>query len=167
MFWLKKFPWLSLVLLFATSCVFGWYISQESLIWSHWLAEQGEGWGWGLKEELYAIILYILSAIVILVITFGLTAPVAIMTFFMGSPLKTDISAMISVLVWSFAVVIVICWLEYFVRFLVLVSAAILARLALQESGYKDWQACLILSLVSICSFSLGILLFTEFGQRS
>lgn len=165
MLWLKtKIPWLSLILLVATYCVFGWYIAQLSVIWSQWLAEQGEGLGWGIKQELYTGILYVLSGGVILLVTFGLTAPVALITFFMGSPLKTDVRAMFSVLAWSFAVVIIVCWLEYFIHFLVLVCSAILARLGLQELNYSNRLIYLILSLISLCSFSLGIFLYVKFG---
>ncbi|WP_013322616.1 hypothetical protein [Gloeothece verrucosa] len=165
MFWLKKFPWLSLILLFTTYSIFGWYVSEFSVAWSHWLAEQGKGLGWGVQEELYSIFLYIFSAIIILLITFGLTAPVAIITFFVGSPLKSDIRAMFSVLAWSFAVVMVVVFLQYFLHLLLLVSAAILARLGLQDAGCNTWQSYLLLSLMSLGSFLVGIWLFTQLGR--
>ncbi|ACK71914.1 conserved hypothetical protein [Gloeothece citriformis PCC 7424] len=165
MYWLKKFPWLSLVLLLATYGVFGWYVEQSKSLWNSWIIEQGRGWGWTIEEDLLGISLYVVSGAVILAITFGLTAPVALLTFFMGSPLKNDVRAMFSVLVWAFAVVIIICWLQFFAHLLLLISAAILGRLALQEWGCKTWQASLIISLLALSSFMVGLFVSSELGR--
>lgn len=162
MFWLKRLPWVSLILLILTYGSFGWYISQTSEAWSVWWIEYGKSLGWDLEETLLVIILYILAAIVILLVTFGLTAPVALLTFFMGSPLKSDLRAMFSVLIWSFAVVVIICWLEYFVHFLLLICSAILARLGLQQLGCNTWQTVIIIILISLVSFILGLFLFRQ-----
>jgi hypothetical protein len=146
--------------MFLTYTVFGWYISRSSISWSHWLSEQGDSWGWLLKEDVVFVMLHILAALAILGITVALTAPVAVISVFFGSWLKSDVKAMMSVLGWSFAVVVMMCWLEYSVRFLVLLSAAVLARFELREAGYNNWQLLAILTIIGVGGFGTGALMF-------
>jgi hypothetical protein len=63
---------------------------------------------------------------------------------------------MVSILFWSFVLVLVICFLENFLRFLILFSASILGRLELQELNYKSYQIILILVTVSFLGFTTG-----------
>jgi hypothetical protein len=70
-------------------------------------------------------------------------------------------------LCWSFAVVLMICWLEYFVRFLVLLCAAMLARLELLEAKYNNWQTFAILAVISGGGFGTGVLMFEYFHRHA
>lgn len=164
MAWLKKFPWLSLGVLLITYSVFGWFVSQAKRELSLWLIEQGQEWGWSLSETLASRIVYILGIDLILLITIALVAPVTLMTILFGSWLKSDIKAMVSILGWSFASVFILCWFDYFVRFLILLSSAILGRLELRIAGYNEWQTFMILTFVCLSGFGLGVFSFTNWS---
>lgn len=160
MAWLIKFPVLSLVVVFATYCIFGWNVGLSASSLAHSLVEQGKTWQWLLDEQTVFLGLHILAGVLVLSITASLIAPVALITIVFGSGFKSDNRAMVSVLLWAFAVVFMICWLQYFVRLLVLLCAATLGKLELQNQGYPQWKVILILMIVCLGGFGLGLLTF-------
>jgi hypothetical protein len=157
MSWLKKFPWLSLLLVLLTYAVFGWFVASESENWRNWLLEQGKSWNWGFEEGAYQIFIHVVATFAIISISLILTAPIAMMTYILGSWMGSDAKAILSILVWSFVFVLMIRWFEYFIRFLVLLSAAILGRLELQTLGYNKWQTFTLLTLLCLLGFALGV----------
>jgi hypothetical protein len=62
------------------------------------------------------------------------------------------------VILGAFFAVLILCWINIFVRILVLISAAALVRLDLQTAGYGDWQAFATIAVVSLTGFSLGVI---------
>jgi hypothetical protein len=161
----KKFPWLSLLLVLLSYAVFGWFVAQASISWSEWIVEQGKEWGWLIEDESAYLIVELLGAGLILLIAIALAAPIALVTIFFGSWLKSETKAWISILGWAFAAVFIIRWITYFIRFLVLICAALLGRLELQSAGYNDWQTFVILALICLGGFSGGVLIFMQLGQ--
>ncbi|ACK65293.1 conserved hypothetical protein [Rippkaea orientalis PCC 8801] len=157
---LIKFPLFSLSLVFITYGVFGWNVGSSATVLTHYLVEQGKTWGWLFQEEGVFLGLHILAGMLVLMITASLAAPVAIMTVIFGSGFKSDNRAMIAVLVWSLAVVLIITWLQYFVRFLVLLCSAILGKLELQNQKYPEWRVLLTLTIICLGGFALGLLAF-------
>jgi hypothetical protein len=157
MSWLAKFPWLSLSLVMLTYGTFGWYIANADSSWGHWLFEQGEAWGWALEEGYFYIGIHLMAILSIAMISLALTAPVTLMTIFLGSWLRSDLKSIISILLWSFAFVLMLRWFGYFVRFMILFSAAILGRLELQRAGYNGWQIFTVLTSLCILGFGLGV----------
>jgi hypothetical protein len=136
MWFIKKLPWASLLLLVFTYGLFGWLISAtDRSIW-----------------------LWVMGASYILLIALALTAPFTLMKTFYTSWLKSDARAFLSVIVGAFVAVLIVTWLEVFVRILVLLSAAALVRLDLQTAGYNEWQCFSILVIISLTGFGLGIL---------
>jgi len=136
MWFIKKLPWASLLLLVFTYGLFGWLISAtDRSIW-----------------------LWLMGASYILLIALALTAPFTLMKTFYTSWLKSDARAFLSVIVGAFVAVLIVTWLEVFVRILVLLSAAALVRLDLQTAGYNEWQCFSILVIISLTGFGLGIL---------
>jgi hypothetical protein len=133
----KKLPWLSLLLLVLTYGVFGWLIAASDKSWILWL----------------------MGAAYTLLITSALAAPWALLKGFYANFLESDSRAFVAVIVGAFLSVIIISWLEIFVRILVLVSASALVRLDLQTAGYSKWQAFAILLIVALTAFGLGILM--------
>jgi len=161
----QTLPFLSCSLILLTYGVFGWIVAQSSIIWSEWLVEQGKAWGWVIDDESAYIIVDLLGAALILLIAIALTAPIALITIFFGSWLRSEAKAWISILGWSFAVVFIIRWINYFTKLLVLLCAALLGRLELQAAGYNNWQTFIILSLVCLGGFSSGVLSFMMWGR--
>jgi hypothetical protein len=155
MLFVKKVPWASLFLLIFTYGVFGWLISAEerklelTLVWS-------EGAQASLSEISW--LLWAMGTVYILLIALALTAPFTLIRNFYSSWLKSDTRAFSSVIIGAFFSVIIIRWIEVFIRILVLIAAAALVRLDLQTAGYSRWQAFGILLFISLTGFSLGIM---------
>lgn len=162
MSWTQKFPWLSFCLLLLAYGVFGWLVAQGSISWSEWIVGQGRAWGLTIDDRYALFIVDSLGVMLILLIAIALTAPVALVTVFFGVWLRSQIKAWVSILVWAFAIVFIIRWINYFARFLVLLCAALLCRLDLQASGYNDWQTFLILTLICLGGFVCGVLAFMQ-----
>ena len=103
---------------------------------------------------------WLMGVIYTLLITLALTAPFALIRNFYSSWLKSDSRAFLSIIIGSFFAVIILKWIEVFIRILVLISAAALVRLDLQTAGYRRWQAVGILLVVSLIGFYLGVITY-------
>jgi hypothetical protein len=136
MWFIRKLPWASLLLLVFTYGLFGWLISATDR----------------------SILLWLMGASYILLIALALTAPFTLVKTFYTSWLKSDTRAFLSVIVGAFVAVLIVTWIEVFVRILVLLSAGALVRLDLQTAGYNEWQCFSILVIISLTGFGLGIL---------
>jgi len=155
-----RFPWLYLGLVFLAYGVFGWIVAESINLWIAQFRETIGYWGLSISPMMAKISIYGLISLVIFVIILILTIPAKSFRFLFGSWLKSDNQAMVSILFWSFVVVLVICFLADFLRFLVLFSASILGRLELQELNYKGYQIILILVTVSFLGFITGYFSF-------
>lgn len=156
------------LLLPAIYSIFGWSIAKVSEAWNQWLVDgaQLEKFNIFLDEMLAHKLLYGLSLLIILTMTFGITIFGKPLIGLLGSCFKSDITAIVAVLIWSLALALIICFLNYFAELLLLLNAAILGRLELQEAGYNNWQICLILTAICVCSFAIGLLGFDWWESR-
>lgn len=161
----RKIPWLALGIALLAYGVFGWAVAESSIVWSETIVEQGKTWGLIIDDEYASAIIDLLGAVLIVAIALCLTAPIALITIFFGSWLKSETKAWISILVWAFAIVFILRWINYFVRFLVLLCANLLGRLEFQSAGYNSWQTFVILTLACLGGFGLGVFSFWEFAQ--
>ncbi|MBE9126377.1 hypothetical protein IQ257_16290 [Coleofasciculus sp. LEGE 07092] len=141
MFFVKKLPWTSLLLLLFTNSVFGWLIAA-----SEWMSKTDRPW-----------LFWLMGAGYVVLIALALTAPLTLLQTVYGSWIKSDTRAFMSVIIGAFLAVLILCWINVFIRILVLLSAGALARLDLQVAGYKEWQAFVILAVFSLTGFGLGI----------
>ena len=141
---MKKLPWSSLLLLVFTNSVFGWLIASSKLN-----SDASKPW-----------LLWVIGAFYILLIALALTAPLTLIQTLYGSWLKSDTRALISVIMGAFVAVLIISWINIFIRILVLVSAGALARLDLQVAGYRGWYAFGILVVFGLTGYSLGIMAY-------
>lgn len=157
---LRKIPWFTLCLVILSYSVVGWHAASWSGILSPWLVQEGQSWGWLLREDAASAVIQITEVAILCVISLALTAPVALITVLVGSGLKSDTKALISMLGWSIIIVLIIRWFPYFVHLLVLFCAAILGRLQLQQAGYKRWQVTSILITCCLAGVGLGWLIF-------
>lgn len=151
-----RFPWLYLGLVFLAYGVFGWIVAESMNLWIAQFRETIAYWGLFISPMMAQILIYGLISLVIFLVILILTIPSKSFRFLFGSWLKSDNQAMVSILFWSFVLVLVICFLEDFVRFLILFSASILGRLELQTLNYKGYQIILILVTVSFLGFTSG-----------
>jgi hypothetical protein len=172
MFLYKSQPLWRFVVLFllmpAIYSVFGWSIAQESDAWNNWLREKVplETLNIFLNEEITHKIPYGLSLVIILAMTLGITIFGKPIIGLLGSCFKSDITAIVSVLIWSLVLALIFIFLNYFLELLLLLNAAILGRLELREAGYNNWQTCSILTAICVCSFAIGLLSFDWWESR-
>jgi len=130
----KKFPWSSLAILFVTNCTFGWNLSSADV----------------------PLIAWIFAILAILVLAAGLTAPLTNAKTLIFRWFRTDVGAFIAIITAAFFAVVVVAWLHFFATGLVLLSAGTLARIDLQTSSFKKWQAFWILIVVSLLGLWFG-----------
>jgi hypothetical protein len=165
MAWLNLVPLLSTILLVITYAVFGWDIAAKSLGWSQILLEQFQSWQIGLEQEMLIAIIHALALMAIVLTSLALTAPVTLMTFFVGSWMKSEVQSIVSILLWSFLFVFVLHWFNLFVEFLVLLSSAILGRIELRSAGFNRLQTLGVLTLICLISFGGGVYGYFHFNQ--
>ena len=156
---LKNLPW-SLVLLFVTFGVFGWYLMESIPDLTEWVADKGGAFNISVTELILSWIILPAAATSIIIMAVSLTAPILWMKIGIKGWLKSDVNAFASTLIWAFAIVLIISYLEFFVRFLVLLAAAILVRLDLQQAGYSKAKASVVLVFLCLAGFASGVLAF-------
>lgn len=155
MSWIKKIPWLSLIILLLTYGSFGWIYSSwgvKFMSQAIWLRE--------LEDSIATSILYSMGSIVVLLIALVFTAPISLITLGIDKWLKSDGRAFLSIFLGAFAFAVIVQRVDYFARFLVLISAALLVKLDLQLVGCKRWLSFSILTIFCLLGFIGGILAF-------
>lgn len=142
---MKKLPYLSAILLWLTYAVLGWKIYLWALNW-------------------HTFLLAASSAILMAVL---LASPASVIDFLISGFLESDTKAFVWVMVLSFSLIIALVWFSIFAHFLVLISAALLARLDMQLAGLKPRYAFLILASLSLTGLALGIWLHQYYVPSS
>lgn len=132
---MKKFPWLSLILLFAAYSTFSWFLINITTT----------RWVW------------------ILVLSFAVIQALLLTTWFDGlrrfirSWLRSDLGYFTLIIIFSMGLIMALVWFKTFGYFLVLVSAELLARLDLQHAGFNRVQSLFILTLISLAGLATGL----------
>lgn len=154
-----KFPILSLTILFLIYAVFGWLISTATSEWLEFLyqmAGEPEQGSW-LATLLSRWMLWTLAACLIILLALVFTAPSSLVRSLFTSLIQSDSRAFLSVIILAFAAVLLLTWITYLVRLIVLLAAGALARLELQGANCGEWQAFGILTVVSLGGFAVGV----------
>ncbi|NJL82682.1 MAG: hypothetical protein HC890_06480 [Chloroflexaceae bacterium] len=159
MSWLNKLPWLSLILLLLSYCLFGWYFSATIPLGRDLVLANFDRWNWSIAPESVDLVIFLGMGSAIILVCLSVTAA-SFLDIISGNWFKSDARAVASVLVWTFVVVLTICLFEQFVRLLVLLAAALLARIDLQRLGCNRWQTLLVLTLICFAGLSTGWLVF-------
>ncbi|MEG3894270.1 MULTISPECIES: hypothetical protein [unclassified Microcoleus] len=132
---MKKNSWLSLTLLFVTYFIFGWKLSEF---------------------DVPPHIVWFLAVASILLLAVALSFPLKDIKALMMRWFSSDAGAFISIILGAFVAVVVVAWMHLFATCLVLISAAALARLDIQLSGWKTWRAFAVLATISLTGVALG-----------
>ena len=154
--WLKSIPFVSIALVIITYGVFGWSIASASVPWAEQLHDQLHAVEWDLEEQTIILLIHGFALFAITLTTLALTAPITLMTYFVGSWVQSEARSMVSMVLWSFLFVIALRWFNHFTTFLVLLCAAILGRIELRYVGLNQTQTLLLLSLICVTAFSGG-----------
>lgn len=155
MSWIKKIPWLSLTILLLTYGTFGWIYGS----WGIELIEQTT-WLGELEDHIANSIIYGIGIVAVLFIALIFTAPISLITLGVDNWLKSDSRAFLSIFLGAFAFAVIVQRVDYFARFLILISAALLVKLDLQLAGCKTWLSFFILTIFCLLGFIGGILAF-------
>ena len=100
---------------------------------------------------------WLLAIALAFIIALALTAPLSNLKNCLTNLLRSDIRAFISVITVAFSVVVILSWINIFGKILILLSAAALARLDLQTSGFRGQQAFWIIAIASLIGLGLGL----------
>ena len=156
---LKKIPWIPIILLLLTYSIFGYIFAKSIPDWVTWWLENKDLFNLNLTESFIIFSIKLFGFILIVFTSFVFTSPLVILNFLFGSWLKSDTKALLSILVSAFGAVLIFCWLDQFVRILILIAAAMLLRFELQRAGYsKSFRRSLLISLTSF-AFYIGLII--------
>ena len=145
---------LSLLLLLLTYGVEGWIYG----LWMERFLEREMLLQFAEPTRLSILYTAAIVGIVLLVIFF--TSPVSLMTVGLNGWLRSDTRAFLSIFLGAFAFAILVQRVDYFARFLVLLSAVFLLKLDLQLIGCSRWLCSFILVILCWLGFTGGILTF-------
>ena len=145
---------LSLLLLLLTYIVEGWMYG----FWMNQLLERDLLARFAEPTRLSILYGAAIAGILLLVIFF--TSPVSLLTVSLNGWLKSDSRAFLSIFLGAFGFAILVQRVDYFARFLVMLSAVFLLKLDLQLIGCSRWLCSFILVVLCWLGFTGGILTF-------
>lgn len=155
MAWLRKIPLISPILLLITYGAEGWIYGS----WVTLMLDAGVLFS-GLEEQYRFSAFYGIAMVGIVLFVIIFTSPTSLAAIGLGSWLKSDARAFVSIFIGAFTFAIIVQRVDYFARFLVLASAAFLLKIDLQIIGCNRWLCSLILVVLCWLGFSGGILAF-------
>ena len=161
MLWLKKFPWISLIILISTYAISGWHYAD----WSQEMIIEGQLWYWTMEPAIAAIVIYGLAVFGIIAIANIVNTPFEFLTIGLGGWLKSEAKAFMSIFFGALAFALIVQRFQHFVRFLVLLAAFLLFKLDFQAAGYSERISRVILILFSLGGFASGVALFYSWGH--
>lgn len=137
----KRLPWISLVLVLLSYSTLGWVLLETKAPKFVWLV--------------------VLPAVLLLVA--GLTAPISLVANYFSILFKSNLRTFAVAVLGAFLFFLMLAWFRLFLDSLLIISAAILARIDFQVSGFKEGQAFLITSMVSLAGIGLGAGMYMAF----
>jgi hypothetical protein len=140
---LKKFPIFSLLLLLVAYISFGWFLSDP-----RFPAFRVHGMTIHIPLILaIAWIWFICSAFI---------SPLANLSRFIARWFKSDTVAFLSIFMMAAIATIILFWLHIFLYILTIIATEALARVDVQSAGFGNWQAFIILLMVSLAGLWIG-----------
>ena len=144
----------SFLLLLLTCAVEGWiYGSLMNLFLEREVLSQ-------FAQSTRLSIFYAVAIISIVLSIILFTSPVSLLTGGLNGWLRSDTRAFLSIFFGAFAFAMLVQRIDYFARFLVLLSAIFLLKLDLQLIGCNRWLCSFILIILCWLGFTGGILAF-------
>jgi hypothetical protein len=149
----------SLLLLLVTYGAEGWIYGS----WIYKLLEQESVLN-NFVESTRISILYGVAILGIAFLVIMFTSPVFLLTVGLNNWLKSDTRSWLSIFIGAFAVTMIVQRIDFFARFLILISAIFLGKLDLQLAGCSRGLCSVILVLLCWLGFTGGILAFYEWN---
>jgi hypothetical protein len=158
-----KFPWISFVLLLLAYFIFGWFYGE----WSFWVLAEIKSFYWLQKINIDTMTLDIFGGLLLVAIVLIFTGVVTLVTGRIVRRMKTQLQVFTSIIGGSLAMVSILYWFEYFIRFLVLFAAAALFRIELRNAGFRKERAAITLAVCCSIGFTAGVVSATIWGSES
>ncbi|RMF20898.1 MAG: hypothetical protein D6756_13430 [Cyanobacteria bacterium J083] len=149
----KKIPWLSLILLLLTYGFLGWLYGEKMIELTGFLRQE-----WLLEYYLAAILSHLSGVVLICLVTLALIGPFTILTTGLEQGFESKFSAIMAIVLSALAFVLILRWLTFFVRLLVLVAAVLVFRIDMHMCGYNKKQSKIGAILGCSFGFILGII---------
>ena len=131
---LKRLPWITLTLLMVTYSTLGWVISKAPVPWFTSL----------------------LTAIAVLFLTGVITTPWKKFADYSDALAKSNTRSFGVAILGAFLFFLILAWFKIFLQALLIIAAAILARIDFQVAAFREMQAFWIISIFSLVGLALG-----------
>lgn len=141
---LKRLPWISLVLVLLSYSTLGWVLSEA-------------------QTSLYVWLVVMLA---VLLLVGSLTAPLSLVTQYSTILFRSNIRSFAVAVFGAFLFFLMLAWFRVFLDTLLIISAAILARIDFQGAKFSEVQAFLMTSITSLTGVALGAGMQTLFSQK-
>jgi hypothetical protein len=132
---LPKLPWLSLGLLFLTYMTFGWLL-----------------YDWTRSREIWLMV-----ALAVVAMGGFVTYPSRSISFSFGGFFKTDVRALILMIMGSIGSVILLTWVQFFVDAVVLCAAGLLVSLDLKTLGWSKIKSLILIVIWQLLATAAGL----------
>ncbi|MBD2449220.1 hypothetical protein H6G76_19080 [Nostoc sp. FACHB-152] len=143
MLFFKRLPWMSLLLVLISYSTLGWVLSETHTRWYIWTV----------------------VIIAILLLIGSLTAPLSTVANYSTIFLKSSSRSFLVAVFGAFLFFLMVAWFRLFLDTLLIIAAAVLARIDFQTSGFKEEQAFLLTSLFSLAGMAGGAAAHIELSQ--
>lgn len=130
----KRLPWMSLFLVLISYSTLGWVLSETHTPWFSW----------------------IIVVIGVLLLLLSLNAPLPTVADYSTILLKSSSRSFLVAVFGAFVFFLMVAWFRLFLDTLLIIAAAILARIDFQTSGFKEAQAFVLTSLFSLTGIAGG-----------
>jgi|GEM_PF-1535657 len=166
---IKQFPWLSWILFLIVYAVFGWLIASDEDSWTKVLFEHLRIWGvhdilTDSQSLLRTVIVNLLEVSFVFLLIFFFSDFFSLLESICKTPFASNILTFGYIVFWALLVSVVLSWISYFTRLLILLAAALLLRTDMQRLDMNHLQTCIIIRLSGIVAFILGTVAFKIWG---
>jgi len=148
----KKYPFLSLIIVLVAYGTIGWVLRANTAKWGFCTGEIGS-FSFPFNCQIWVLAL-VIGLILLLAET--LASPFSNIRRFLSLSFQSDARAFILLVSLAFLTSFMIIWIHVVSYLLIIMAASLLARLDLMTTGFKDWQAFFILAAFSLAGFGLG-----------
>ncbi|MBU7581860.1 MAG: hypothetical protein KAF91_02930 [Nostoc sp. TH1S01] len=136
----KRLPWTSLLLVLVSYSTLGWVLSEAHMPWPLW----------------------IVVVFGVLILLGSLAVPFLAMANYSSVFFESSIRTFLIAVFGAFLFFLMVAWFRLFLDTLLIIAAAILAKIDFHTAGFKGRSAFLITSLFSLAGIAAGAVLHEE-----
>lgn len=142
---LARLPWASLLLVLISYSTLGWVLSETRMPWPFW----------------------IVSVIGVLILLASLAVPFLAMAKYSSVFFESSSRTFFIAIFGAFLFFLMVAWFRLFLDTLLIIAAAILAKIDFHTAGFKAWPAFLFTCLFSLVGIACGAVLYRELAEHT